>query len=40
MKVRVWVGKSRIAGRGLFTAQAIPQDTRIIHIPSLLVVAP
>ena len=31
MKVRVRVGKSRIAGQGLFTAQDITQDTRIIQ---------
>jgi hypothetical protein len=31
MKVRVRVGKSRIAGQGLFTAQAIHKDTRIIR---------
>ena len=31
MKVRVRVGKSRIAGQGLFTAQAIKKDTRIIR---------
>jgi SET domain-containing protein len=31
MKVRVRVGKSRIAGQGLFTAQAINKDTRIIR---------
>ena len=31
MKVRVRVGKSRIAGQGLFTAQDIKQDTRIIQ---------
>jgi len=28
MKVRVRVGKSRIAGQGLFTAQDIKKDTR------------
>ena len=27
----LWVGTSRIAGRGLFTAQAIKQGTRIIQ---------
>ena len=31
MKVRVRVGKSRIAGQGLFTAQDINKDTRIIR---------
>ena len=31
MKVRVWVGRSRIAGQGLFTAQDIKKDTRIIQ---------
>jgi uncharacterized protein len=31
MKIRVWVGKSRIAGKGLFTAQDIHQGTRIIR---------
>jgi uncharacterized protein len=31
MQVRVRVGKSRIAGQGLFTAQAINKDTRIIR---------
>jgi len=31
MKVRVRVGKSRIAGQGLFTAQDIKKDTRIIR---------
>jgi SET domain-containing protein len=31
MKVRVRVGKSRIAGQGLFAAQAINKDTRIIR---------
>jgi len=31
MKVRVRVGKSWIAGQGLFTAQDIKQDTRIIQ---------
>lgn len=30
MKIRVWVGPSRIAGKGLFTAQDITPDTRII----------
>ena len=31
MKVRVFVGKSRIAGQGLFTLQHIQKDTRVIH---------
>ena len=31
MKVRVWVGKSRIAGQGLFAAQDIKKATRIIR---------
>ena len=31
MKVRVQVGKSRIAGQGLFTLQDIQKDTRIIR---------
>ena len=31
MKVRVRVGKSRIAGQGLFTLQNIKKDTRIIR---------
>ena len=31
MKVRVQVGKSRIAGQGLFTLQDIKKDTRIIR---------
>jgi SET domain-containing protein len=30
VKVRVRVGKSRIAGHGLFTPQEIPKDTRIL----------
>jgi SET domain-containing protein len=30
VKIRVWVGKSRIAGQGLFTAQSIKQGTRIL----------
>jgi SET domain-containing protein len=30
MKVRVWIGKSKIAGKGLFTAQDIQKDTRIM----------
>lgn len=30
MKIVVWRGRSRIAGQGLFTAQDIPQGTRII----------
>ena len=30
VKVRVRVGKSRIAGQGLFTLQDIPKDTRIL----------
>jgi SET domain-containing protein len=31
VKIRVWVGKSRIAGRGLFAAQDIKQGQRIIQ---------
>jgi SET domain-containing protein len=31
VKMLLWVGKSRIAGQGLFTAQAIQRDTRIIQ---------
>jgi hypothetical protein len=31
MKVRVWVGKSKIAGKGVFTAQDIKKDTRIFQ---------
>jgi SET domain-containing protein len=31
MKVRVWVGKSTIAGQGVFTAQDIKKDTRILQ---------
>ena len=31
MKVRVWVGKSTIAGQGVFTAQDIKKDTRILR---------
>jgi SET domain-containing protein len=31
VKLLLWVGKSRIAGRGLFTAQAITRGTRIIQ---------
>jgi len=30
VKIQVWVGTSRIAGRGLFTAQDIPHSTRIL----------
>ena len=30
MKIQVWVGKSRIAGQGLFAAQDIKSGTRII----------
>ena len=30
MKICVWVGTSRIAGKGLFAAQAITQGTRIL----------
>jgi len=29
MKVQVWIGKSRIAGKGLFAGQAIKKDTII-----------
>jgi len=31
VKIRVWVGKSRIAGKGLFAARDIKQGTRIIQ---------
>jgi uncharacterized protein len=31
VKILLWVGTSHIAGRGLFTAQAIKQGTRIIQ---------
>jgi SET domain-containing protein len=31
MKILVWVGTSRIAGKGLFAAQDIKKDTRIIR---------
>jgi len=31
VKVRVWVGTSRIAGKGLFAAQEIKKGTRIIQ---------
>src|SRR5262245_47569272 len=31
MKVRVWVGTSRIAGKGLFAAQEIKKGTRIMQ---------
>jgi SET domain-containing protein len=31
MRLLLWVGISRIAGRGLFTAQAIKRGTRIIQ---------
>jgi uncharacterized protein len=31
MKVRVFVGKSRIAGQGLFTRQHIKKDTRVMQ---------
>jgi SET domain-containing protein len=31
MKVHVWVGTSRIAGKGLFAAQDIKKGTRIIQ---------
>jgi uncharacterized protein len=31
MKVRVFVGKSRIAGQGLFTLQNIKKDTRVMQ---------
>jgi SET domain-containing protein len=31
MKIRVWVGKSRIAGKGLFVAQDIKKGTRLIQ---------
>ena len=31
MKRLLWVGKSRIAGKGLFTAQEIKKETRILQ---------
>jgi hypothetical protein len=31
MRIRVWVGTSRIAGKGLFAAQHIKKGTRIIQ---------
>ena len=31
MKIRVWVGMSRIAGKGLFAAQDIKKGMRIIQ---------
>jgi SET domain-containing protein len=31
MKIRVWVGTSRIAGKGLFAVQNIRKGTRIIQ---------
>jgi SET domain-containing protein len=31
VKIRVWVGTSRIAGKGLFAAQNIKKGTRIIQ---------
>jgi len=31
VKIRVWIGASRIAGNGLFAAQDIKKDTRIIR---------
>lgn len=31
VKIQVWVGASRIAGKGLFAAQHIPKGTRIIQ---------
>jgi SET domain-containing protein len=31
VKIRVWVGTSRIAGKGLFAAQDIKKGTRIIQ---------
>ena len=31
VKIRVWIGTSRIAGNGLFAAQDIKKDTRIIR---------
>jgi len=30
VKIRVWIGKSRIAGQGLFAGQDIKQGTRIL----------
>ena len=29
MTVQIWIGKSRIAGKGLFAGQDIPQETII-----------
>ena len=31
MKVQVWIGKSRIAGKGLFAGQDITKGTTIIR---------
>jgi SET domain-containing protein len=31
VKILVWVGRSTIAGKGLFAAQHIKKDTRIIR---------
>jgi len=31
VKIRVWVGTSHIAGKGLFAAQEIKKGTRIIQ---------
>jgi SET domain-containing protein len=31
VKIRVWIGTSRIAGKGLFAAQNIRKGTRIIQ---------
>ena len=31
MKILVWVGTSKISGQGLFAAQDIKKDTRIIR---------
>ena len=31
MSIRVWVGTSRIAGKGLFSAQHIKKGTRIMQ---------
>jgi hypothetical protein len=31
VKIRVWVGTSRIAGKGLFAAQDIKKGTRIMQ---------
>jgi len=35
MQVHVWIGKSRIAGKGLFAGQDIKKGTTIIRILAL-----